>query len=163
MRSASSVFTPRQDDFYHEHAQGSLSKPMEKGKTYHLEFWLTQADSAGKHHIKRQVPKDAKIQPVACNRLGVFFTVEPNSARVDFQNDIEQFDLRPQVVFEEILTTKAGEWRKITATFKADKPYKFFTIGNFSADVVTETLPKVSGEPLIHVEVAAPMLLLPRI
>lgn len=146
-------FFPRQADFFHEHAQGSLSKPMEKGKIYHLEFWLTQADSAGKFHIRRQVGKDDRIQPVACNRLGVFFTVEPNSTRSDFQQDIEQFDLRPQVVFEEIMTTKAGEWRKITATFKADKPYKFFTVGNFSADVVTETLPKVSGEPLIHVEV----------
>ena len=148
-------FHPRQADFYHEHAQGSLSKPMEKGKVYHLEFWLTQADSAGKHHIKRQVAGNAKIQPVACNRLGVFFTAEPNSARADFQQDIELFDIRPQVVFEEILTTRAGEWRKITASFKADKPYKFFTIGNFSADVVTETLPKVSGEPLTRVEVAA--------
>lgn len=148
-------FHPRQADFYHEHVQGSLAQPMEKGKIYHLEFWLTQADSAGKHHIRRQVAADAKIQPVACNQLGLFFTVEPNSARADFQKDIENFDLRPQVVFKEILTTKAGEWRKITATFKADKPYKFFTIGNFSADVVTETLPKVNGEPLIHVEVPA--------
>ena len=146
-------FHPRQNDYYHEHAQGSLSKPMERGKTYRLEFWTTQADSAGSHHIRRQCEGGATIRPVACNRLGVFFTVEPNPSQADFQADILNFELRPQVVFEEIITTKAGEWRKMEAIFKADKPYKFFTIGNFAADAVTETMPKVSGEPISHVEV----------
>jgi outer membrane protein OmpA-like peptidoglycan-associated protein len=139
-------FFPRFDDYYHEHLQGSLTKPLEKGKIYVFEFWISQADSAGRAHIKRQIKPNEYVKSVACNRLGAYFSVEPNSKMEDFQESIVNFDLRPQIIVTEILTTKPGEWRKISLEFKADKPYKYFTFGNFFSDSVNETTPSASGE-----------------
>ncbi len=140
------LFHPRIDDFYHEFLQGSLAKPLEKGKTYRFEFWMTQADSAGVFHIKKQLRPNEFSVPVAASRLGFLFSVEPNSPNENFQRSISEFDLRPQFVFEEILATAAGEWKKFGFDFTADKPYKFFTLGNFSSDAVTRTEPPTDGE-----------------
>ncbi len=53
---------------YHELIQGALAKPLEKGKTYRLSFWVYTNDSLGNQHLNKvcmAAPQESALRCVA--------------------------------------------------------------------------------------------------
>lgn len=134
---------------YHELIQGTLSKPLEKGKTYRISFWTYTNDSLGVQHLlkvfgrqpsfsgKEKLNNPAGFRPVSCGNFGIYFSTNKIQTREEFMQSQVDFPVRPQVNLEEIVET-GGEWRQISFTFKADQPYTCFLFGNFFSDAVTK-------------------------
>lgn len=118
---------------YHEYLQGTLSKPLQPGKTYQIEFWIYYHDSLAIHHInwlyRRHSPD---MLPLATNNIGFYFSEKP----LVMANRSSQ--LKPQFNVNEIIAEPAGVWQRVSGTFVADKFYKYFTIGNFFTDDETK-------------------------
>jgi outer membrane protein OmpA-like peptidoglycan-associated protein len=134
---------------YHELVQGTLAKPLEKGKTYRISFWAYTNDSLGVHHLTKvfgrgpaQQGKGKQIslggfRPLFCGNFGFYFSENKIQTREEFMQSQVDFPVRPQVNLEEIVETN-GEWLKITLSFKTDRPHKYFLFGNFFSDAATK-------------------------
>jgi len=122
---------------YHELIEGTLAKPLEKGKTYRLSFWVYTNDSLGARHLNRVYGRVTGIRPTFCGNFGFYFSDSPINTKENFMLSQVDFAVKPQVNLESILET-GGKWRKITLAFKADRSgYKYFLFGNFFFDAVT--------------------------
>ena len=134
---------------YHELIQGTLAKPLEKGKTYRISFWTYTNDSLGVQHLlkvfgrqpsyegKEKLNNPAGFRPVYCGNFGIYFSTNKIQTREDFLQSQVDFPVRPQLNLEDMVET-GGEWRQIRFTFKADQPYQYFLFGNFFSDAVTK-------------------------
>ncbi|MCF8245248.1 MAG: OmpA family protein [Saprospiraceae bacterium] len=123
----------RTEDF-HEFIQGKLSKPLEKGKEYTFSCYVQLAEAVGERHIRTlyHMVKNLEVIPLAAGSLGVSFSEGKEkymALEVVF----------PQLVWYEPIVTRQGEWLQISRTFKAERPYQYFTIGNFTTDNNTAT------------------------
>ncbi len=119
---------------YHEFIQGKLSMPLEKGKEYTFAFYIQQGKAAGERHVRNlnSSVKTLEVIPLAAGSLGVWFT--------DFEEKNMTLDVAfPQLVWYDPIVTQPGEWVLLNKTFKADKAYTHFTIGNFTTDNNTAT------------------------
>ncbi len=133
---------------YHEVVQGTLARPLEKGKTYRVSFWTYTNDSLGVLHltkvfgrppavaVKGKNVSPAGYRPVYCGNFGFYFSNDKINVREDFMQSQVDFPVRPQVNLETIVETNGG-WRQIVLSFKADQSYKYFLFGNFFSDAVT--------------------------
>jgi outer membrane protein OmpA-like peptidoglycan-associated protein len=122
---------------YHELIQGTLAKPLEKGKTYRISFWVYTNDSLGAQHLRGVYGRSTGIRPVVCGNFGFYFSDAPINKRENFMVSQLDFAVRPQVNMEPILETK-GQWRKISFAYKPERSgYKYFLFGNFFSDAVT--------------------------
>ncbi len=119
---------------FHEFIQGKLSSPLVPGKEYTFECYVQQANAAGEKHVRQlyHMIKNLEVIPLAAGSLGVYFSV---SEEKNMSLDVAF----PQIVWYEPIVTKQGEWLKLSRTFKADKAYLYFTIGNFTVDINTAT------------------------
>ncbi len=119
---------------FHEFIQGRLAKPLVKGKEYTFAFYIQWGKAAGERHIRnlnQGVHAEAVI-PLAAGSLGVWFT--------DYEERTMTLDVAfPQLVWYDPIETKPGEWLLLSKTFKADRAYTHFTIGNFTNDNNTAT------------------------
>lgn len=118
---------------YHEFIQGSLTRPLEKGKTYRLSFWVYSNDSLGIQHLHTVYGRSPNIRQVFCANFGFFFSDGPIQTPENFMQSQLDFPVKPHLVYPEIIDTR-GQWQKITMTFKADQAYRYFLFGNFSFD-----------------------------
>ncbi|MFN0216703.1 MAG: OmpA family protein [Saprospiraceae bacterium] len=122
---------------YHELIQGELAKPLEKGKTYRISFWVYANDSLGGQHLNEVYGRTTGIRPTFCGNFGFYFSDTRINTRENFMTSQLDFAVKPQVNLAQIVETK-GAWRKISLVFKADKgSYKYFLFGNFFSDAVT--------------------------
>jgi outer membrane protein OmpA-like peptidoglycan-associated protein len=121
---------------YHELVQGTLSKPMEKGQTYRISFWVRSDDSLGVMHLNQVYGRSSKIQPLRCGNFGFWFSTGKITTRENFMVSQTEFPIQPHINYGAILETN-GKWHKISMVFKADQPYKYFLFGNFFSDAVT--------------------------
>jgi len=122
---------------YHELIQGALSKPLEKGKTYRLSFWVYTNDSMGSQHLNKVYGRTTGIRPTFCGNFGFYFSDARINTKENFMTAQLDFAVKPQVNLAQIIETK-GQWRKISLAFKADRSgYKYFLFGNFFSDAVT--------------------------
>ena len=122
---------------YHELIQGTLAKPLEKGKTYRLSFWVYTNDSLGSQHLNKVYGRTTGIRPTFCGNFGFYFSDTRINTKENFMTSQLDFAVKPQVNLAQIVETK-GEWRKISLAFKADRSgYKYFLFGNFFSDAVT--------------------------
>lgn len=120
-----------QDNGYHEFLQGTLTEPLKSGEKYTIEFWLHHRDSMAVRHIQWLYGKKTpEVLPLATNNIGVYFLEYP----VPVTRNFSLLDDAPHFNITEIIKTKKGEWRRISGTFTADKPYRYFIIGNFFTD-----------------------------
>ena len=119
---------------FHEFIQAKLSSPLVPGKEYTFECYIQEADAVGEKHVRQlyHMIKNLAVFPLAAGSLGVYFSV---SEEKNMALDVAF----PQLVWYEPIVTKQGEWLKLTRTFKADKAYQYFTIGNFTIDNNTAT------------------------
>lgn len=119
---------------FHEFIQGKLKEPLVKGKEYTFAFYIQQGNAAGERHIRNlnSSVKTLDVIPLAAGSLGVWFT--------DFEEKTMTLDVAfPQLVWYDPIVTKPGEWLLMSKTFKADKAFTHFTIGNFTVDANTAT------------------------
>lgn len=135
------MFHPFQDGQYafdyHELIQGTLAKPLEKGKTYRLSFWVYTNDSLGSMHLGKVYGRTTCVKPVLCNNFGFYFSDSPINIKENFMLSQVDFPVKPQVNLAEIIETK-GQWRKISVAYTPDRSqYKYFLFGNFFFDAAT--------------------------
>ncbi len=122
---------------YHELIQGTLAKPLEKGKTYRISFWVYTNDSLGTQHLNKVYGRSTGIRPILCGNFGFYFSDSRINTKDNFMVSQLDFGIKPQINLEQIVETK-GQWRKISLAFKADRSgYKYFLFGNFFSDAVT--------------------------
>lgn len=122
---------------YHELIQGTLAKPLEKGKTYRLSFWVYTNDSLGSQHLNKVYGRTTGIRTTFCGNFGFYFSDSRITIPENFMTSQLDFPVKPQVNLTQIIETK-GQWRKISLAFKADRSgYKYFLFGNFFSDAVT--------------------------
>lgn len=149
------MFHPFQDGQfafdYHELVQGTLAKPLEKGKTYRISFWVYTNDSLGALHLNKVFGRTTGIRPTLCGNFGFYFSEGRINTKENFMWSQLDFALRPQVNLPQIVETK-GQWRKISLAFKADRSnYKYFLFGNFFSDAVT--LVDMEDEPRMALDI----------
>jgi len=102
---------------YREYLSVALKEPLLPGKTYALSFYI----SAGNEEVFANIPT---------SNLGVLFTTSMFQ-----QNGFAPISATPSFVFDSLF--HATQWKKVSYQFKADLPYRFLTIGNFSDDATT--------------------------
>jgi outer membrane protein OmpA-like peptidoglycan-associated protein len=124
---------------YHEFVEGRLARPLTSGKWYQVGVWVWHNDSLGIVHLLQVFGRQAKVTPVACGNFGFHFSETPANPNEYFRESILNFDLRPQVNINAVVPGTGGQWVKLTRTFKATRPYKYFVFGNFSSDALTPT------------------------
>ena len=122
---------------YHELIQGTLARPLQKGKTYQVSFWVQSHDSLGIFHLNEVFGRQTSIRPVFCGNFGFYFSEGRIQPRENFMASLVDFPMTPQLNHAEMVNTD-GEWQQISFSFKADKPYKDFLFGNFYSDAITE-------------------------
>jgi outer membrane protein OmpA-like peptidoglycan-associated protein len=130
---------------YHEFIQAKLSSPLQIGKEYSFSCYIQLGRLVGERHIRQlyHMFKNMEVLPVAAGGLGVYFSeVEEKYMTVDVAT--------PQLIWYEPIVTKQGEWLQISKTFKATRPYQYFTIGNFYSDNDTATDLKNTEEVQNH-------------
>ncbi len=122
---------------YHEQLQGELKKPLEVGKTYTFEYWLYSEATLSVQHLQKVLGEKAKdIIPVYCNNVGVQFRIDALDSKKAWRDQLASNS--KQYVTKEVIT-KYGTWKKFQFLIKADQPYRFFYIGNFTEDKNTKT------------------------
>jgi gliding motility-associated-like protein len=97
---------------YREYIQARLNQPLEKDKSYYLEFYVSLS----------------KGYSDALKKIGALFTTFPIS-----RNDECPFFASPQVVNTSGYLTDTLNWMKISGTFKADGGEEYITIGDFES------------------------------
>ncbi|MEI6122156.1 MAG: OmpA family protein [Bacteroidota bacterium] len=99
--------------------QGELYKPLIKGKTYHIEFWIATG------FINTEL---------FTNNIGVAFL------KNEFHSTANSvLNLAPLLNYSEIPDAKPKEWYKISWDFVAQDAYGYFIIGNFFTDKRTKS------------------------
>lgn len=122
---------------YHELIQGTFTRPLEKGKTYRLSFWVYTNDTLGADHLNAVYGRTSHIRPTLCGNFGCHFSDAPINPNEDFMTSQLDFPVKPQINLPQIIETK-GKWRKISMAFTPDKNgYRYFLFGNFFSDAVT--------------------------
>ncbi|KAA3640304.1 MAG: OmpA family protein [Bacteroidetes bacterium] len=134
---------------YHEIIQGKLKEPLQVGETYEFSLWILKDNLVAVNHLQSVYNRDANVYPVACNNLGVAFVKMPYGENENIQQSIKQFGLRPQLVFEEVITTPRGEWVQLKTRFVAQGSYKYILIGNFFTDFRTDIQPNDFEEKFV--------------
>jgi outer membrane protein OmpA-like peptidoglycan-associated protein len=123
---------------YHEFLQGTLKEPMVVGKEYTFQFFITQPALTANFHLKRVYGKITTAIPVAANNLGFYFLEKQLDITTDMWKYIEDNEIKPHFNIEKIIEIEDGEWIQLTGTFKVDKPYTHFILGNFFTDENTK-------------------------
>ncbi len=133
---------------YHEMIQGTLARPLEKGKHYTISFWVYTNDSLGVQHLtkvfgkgpalkdKDERLKSGGFRPTFCGNFGFYFSNNKIQEQEEFMQSQVTFPIKPQLNYTEIVETK-GAWQKITLSYTPDQSYKYFLFGNFFSDAVT--------------------------
>ncbi len=125
---------------YHEYVEGKLARPITPGKNYRVSFWVRAEKELGKTHLQKVIDHILpRIEPVLCGNFGFYFSTAKSLPSEDFRRSIFNYELRPQVNFAEIVSTPDGNWKKLSAVFRADEPFAYFVFGNFFSDAVTPT------------------------
>jgi len=126
---------------YHEMIQGKFKVPLVKGQRYELSLWVMQNNEVAINHLRSIYNPKANIFPVSCNNLGVLFLKNPFGDNEIIQQSVSQFNIKPHLVFEEVMTTPKGKWLQLKTTFIAGAEYEYFVLGNFYTDFRTDILP----------------------
>lgn len=123
---------------YHEFLQGSLKEPLIAGEEYQFQFFIAQPALTANFHLKRVYGKITTAIPVGTNNLGFYFLEEQLDITTNMWKYIEENEIKPHFNIEKIIEIQDGEWIQLMGTFKADKAYTHFILGNFFTDENTK-------------------------
>jgi len=99
---------------YREYISIRLNKEMQIGNTYEVSFYITNGNFT-------------TFGNIGTNGFGALLTDVPVEQRAH-----EPLYERPQFMLEDIFYTT--EWQKVSFKIKADKAYRYLTLGNFLRD-----------------------------
>jgi OmpA-OmpF porin, OOP family len=123
---------------YHEHIRGEFKYPLEVGKTYTFELWLYSDDTLPALHLTKVLGERAKnIISVYSNNFSVLLRENDLAANVPWQKTLEAENTPYRI--KKVVDNKKGIWQKFQFLITADKPYRYFFLGNFSNDSDTRT------------------------
>jgi outer membrane protein OmpA-like peptidoglycan-associated protein len=108
--------------YWHEYLQAELPVPLEAGKRYIAEVWVTRAQRSNE----------------ASNNIGIAFLDSAIATR-----DCLPLYITPYVNEEKVLK---GGWHKVSGVFDATGNERFLLIGNFYGDEVTDHEKQPEGE-----------------
>ncbi len=108
--------------YWHEYLQTELQEPLEAGKKYIAECWVTRAVRSNE----------------ASNNIGIVLTDTPVSTR-----DRLPLYMTPQVNEEKVVK---GGWHKVSGVFEAKGGERYLLIGNFYGDEDTRMERQPEGE-----------------
>jgi len=101
---------------WREYVQTELKFPMLPGSSYLVEAWFCLKPTSY----------------LAANKIGMYFSTYRPTGR-----DYAMLEKVPQVESREVWQER-GKWVKLKDTIKADKPYRWLTIGSFRRDAEVE-------------------------
>ena len=101
-----------------EYVEILLAEPLVVGQTYAVEFWINTIDKS-----------------LYINNIGMLFTQSPIKIKED-----EPILKTPQFKATEVLSPKAGKWKKVVGTFVADVEGEYLTLGSFDTDKNTQSV-----------------------
>lgn len=120
---------------YHEYILGTLTQPLKVGSKYNIQFWVQHSDSLALRHIQwLYKQKSPNVLPLATNNIGIYFLEN----KIPTTKSFTLLGEDPHFNVEEVIKTPKGKWKLIKGTFTADKPYRYFLIGNFFEDGATK-------------------------
>jgi len=105
---------------YREYIQVELKEPLKINASYYVAFYATRFFLNDNGYI---------------NNLGYVFTEE----KFQIKNESYLQNISPNYSHSEIIDNAVEDWQCIESTFKADKAYKYLTIGNFHPNNQTQT------------------------
>ncbi len=122
------TFSPEEERWHnpwdaHGYCQGELKEHLEIGTKYDFQVFVTSRDTAI-DECYDAINTFPSVIFVYANNIGVLFSEK----RLRIKRTL---DTIPHINETKIIVTKVNEWIKIEGTFIADKPYRFFTMGNF--------------------------------
>ncbi|HND88171.1 MAG TPA: OmpA family protein [Saprospiraceae bacterium] len=123
---------------YREAIQGELLRPMLPGKTYRVSIWLREHPDMMQDHLKRIYSDKTPVVSVKASHLGFLFTVSPLDSRYSLMQQVRDLNLKPQVVYKTPFAPNE-KWLNISMTFVPDRPFQYFTFGNFFPDEQVST------------------------
>jgi outer membrane protein OmpA-like peptidoglycan-associated protein len=138
------------DKSFREVVQGKLKEPLQTGKTYYLQFWVSQSNKVADHHLRSVFWTDIKTKTLSTNNIGMVFSPYAFEAGLDINKTLSEQEIYPQFNVEEVIVTEEGEWKKISATFTPSSAFQYFLIGNFYEPHYTQT--NLSGEEMAALE-----------
>lgn len=137
------TYHPKKDtwsDFdFHEVIQGTLRAPMHVGKTFEISFWVKSDKATSLQHLKTVYSRKTPILPCSANNLGIYFLEESMNENSSFWEQVTTGKINPHLLVSEVIQTEKEEWYQVKFTFTADKPYRYFMVGNFLPDEQTQT------------------------
>jgi gliding motility-associated-like protein len=101
---------------FREYIAQELAEPLVPGQSYRFSFFVTNGDAGA-----------GLAGGCGISSLGVWFSIE-----APLQEGSAPIEAEPQWEAEEVLFE--ADWKKVTFSFVADQPYRYFTIGNFRDD-----------------------------
>lgn len=119
---------------YREYIQGVLKRPLLRGKTYRITFYLSLADSS-KYALK-------ELGFMTTSKEFNAFESKTNINAKVIAERVPKVKYRP-IVTEQYLDN-VNEWTKISFTYVAEGFEKYFSIGNFNSNSLTEKRKLVS-------------------
>ena len=100
-----------------EYIQSLLSNPLQAGKEYYVEYWISQIESA----------------QISISNMGAYF-----SDTLVSPLDGNYFPVTPQIENpDSIILSDTMNWMKISGTFTASGGEQYIVIGNFRPDSLT--------------------------
>lgn len=106
-------------DDYREYLQVKLKKPLVPNKKTYVSIWIS---------------KERKAKLVS-NNIGFLFSY--NKVTKETEGPLE---ITPQLNCDSIINKDKQQWVQIKRSFIPDKPFRYFTIGNFYGNEKTDTL-----------------------
>lgn len=110
------------DPFEYNYIKNQLSQPLEIGKTYYVEFYVSLVD-------------DSRF---AINDIGLFFSTYTSSAK---PWNIQYTSVTPQISSGNVnAISDTANWVKVSGCYTADSSYSYITIGNFNPNTTLTQL-----------------------
>lgn len=116
--SANKYRSPTDEPVYREYVQTKLLRPLQRGKTYSVEFYCRRNSYSGTNS----------------NNIGVYFSTDPIRRPTSYTGFLP---VAPQINFSQVIQAD-GDWIKLSQCFTAQDTYEYLTIGNFYDDVNTK-------------------------
>lgn len=116
--SANKYRSPTNEPVYREYIQTKLIRPLQKGKTYSVEFYCRRNAYSGTNS----------------NNLGVYFSTDSIRRPISYTGPLSVI---PQINFSQLIQAD-NAWIKLSQCFTAQDTYEYLTIGNFYDDLNTK-------------------------
>ncbi len=122
------------DRGFHEYINNTLSRPLQNGKTYYLEYWVAPYHKAHKVYAGDEIGRATYYHP--SNNLGFHFLKYDNEELSVHMTPL--FGVEPHINMDEILEAPRGEWHRVSNLYTPDDDYSHLVFGNLTPQKETK-------------------------